>query len=359
MKRIPFLKLPSSQARGYLFHGLKTALAVSLSYFAVHAAALSSGIMAALSALVVMQMRVADTVELSGLRLLGALIGAAVGTAGILIAPDDLEGNLAALFTSTLLCTFVTRWNPRFRMTAVAAAAVILGAAGQTDRTAVAASQLMEICMGVLIALCISIFIRPVRAAEALYVSLGTQCRLAADTLDRLTTAFLDHQRHLPPEVLKPFLLAARDNQELLSKVREHESLLYYSDHAQLGHLVQGLELVTTHLNALFDALDDMHDAGVELIMTPEFRSLSDAVSATLNHITSPASEAPWPDLSLQTRACRARMNDLRAAGMLRRFSTDKLVQVLSFYQGLLHLADTVDVFADRMVHALEKTSPS
>jgi hypothetical protein len=183
---------------------------------------------------------------------------------------------------------------------------------------------------------------------------------LAAQILDQLTDAFLDHQRHLPPAVLAPFLSAARENHEMLGKVREHEALLYYKDHAQLGHLVQGLDLVATHLNALFDALgDDGCEAGVELIMEPELRDLSGSISVTLRHIAEPASETPWPDISLQERFCQTRMNELRAAGMLRRLSTDKLMQVLAFYQALLHLAQTVDVFADRMAHVLAKTPAS
>jgi uncharacterized membrane protein YccC len=145
MKRLPILRIRSAKARPYLLHGFKTALAVSLSCFAIHATGLSSGMMAALSALVVMQMRVADTVELSGLRLLGALSGAAVGAAGALLVPDTPVGNLAVLFVATLLCTFFTRWNPRFRMASVAAAAVILASAGHADRLAVAGYQLLEI----------------------------------------------------------------------------------------------------------------------------------------------------------------------------------------------------------------------
>ena len=360
MKRLPILRIPPSKARSYLLHGCKTALAVSLSFIAIHATGQSNGIMAALSALVVMQMRVADTVELSALRLLGALSGAAVGAASVLLVPDSPEGNLAALFAATLLCTFIARWNPRFRMASVAAAAVILASAGYADRLAVAGHQLLEITAGVLIALGISIFLWPVRVAEALYKSLGKQCRLAAQTLDQITTAFLDRQKHLPPSVLEPFLMAVRENHELLSKVSEHEALLFYKEHEQLGFLVQGLDAVTMHLNALFDALhDDDCEPGVELIMQQEIRDLSGAISATLNHITEPASQAPWPDLSLQERFCQTRMNELRAVRMLQRFSTSKLVQILAFYQSLLHLAGTVNVFADRMVLALEKTSTS
>jgi hypothetical protein len=298
-------------------------------------------------------------VELSALRLLGALSGAAVGAAGVLLAPDTPEGNLAVLFVATLLCTFIARWNPRFRMASVAAAAIILASAGHADRLAVAGHQLMEITAGVLIALGISIYLWPVRASEALYKSLGEQCRLAAQTLDQLTTAFLDYQKHLPPTVLKPFQMAVRENHDLLNKVREHEALLYYKEHEQLGHLVQGLDLVTMHLNAMFDAIhDDGCEVGIKLIMEQEIRDLSGTISTTLYHITEPASEAPWPDLSLQERFCQTRMNEMRASGMLRGFSTNKLVQVLAFYQSLLHLAGTVDVFADRMVHALAKTRP-
>ena len=360
MKRLPLLRISPSKARAYLLHGFKTALAVSLSYFAIDAAGLSSGMMAALSALVVMQMRVADTVELSALRLLGALSGAAVGAAGVLLLPDTSEGNLVLLFAVTLLCTFIARRDPRFRMASVAAAAVVLASVGHADRLAVAGHQLVEIAAGVLIALGVSIFLCPMRASEELYKSLGKQCRLAAQTLDHLTAAFLDSQKHLPPTVLDPFLMAIRENHELLGKVREHEALLYFAKHDQLGFLVQGLDLVTTHLSALFDALDDdACESGVKLIMEPEIRDLSGAISATLYHITEPASEAPWPDISLQERFCRTRMNELRAAGALRRFSTNKLVQILAFYQSLLHLAGTVDVFADRMVYALSKNPTS
>jgi len=358
MKRLPFFRIPSDKAHSYLRYGFKTALAVSLSYLAIQATGLSNGIIAAFSALAVIQMRIADTVELSGLRLLGALVGAAVAAAGILLVPDTLAGNFLVLFTAMLLCTFVAYWNPRLRMASVAATAVILVSAGHTDRLAVTGYQLLEITTGVLITLGISIWLWPVRSSEALYKSLGKQCRLAAETLDQLTAAFLNHQRHLPPTVLEPFLMAIRKNHDLLEKVREHESLVYYKEHNQLGFLVRGIDQVTTHLNALFDALGDAAgEPSVKLIMETEIRDLSGAISVTLRHITEPASAAPWPDISLQTRFCLTRMNELRAAGMLRRLSTDKLVQVLAFYQSILHLADTVDILADRMVRALDKPS--
>jgi uncharacterized membrane protein YccC len=316
--------------------------------------------MAALSALVVMQMRVADTVELAGVSLLGALSGAAGGAAGVLLAPDTPEGNLAILFSATLLCTFIARWNPRFRVASTAPAAVILASSGPADRLAVAGHQLLEITAGVLVSLGVSIWLWPVRTSEALYASLGKQCRLAAQTLEQLAAAFLDHQKHLPPAVLAPFLMAIRENHEMLGKVREHESLLYYKEHEQLGFLVQGIDQITTHLNALFDALGDAAcEPGVQLIMEQELQELSNAIAATLHLIAEPAAEAPWPDISLLERRCLARMNDLRAAGMLRRFSTDKLLQVLAFYQALLHLAETVDILADRMALALEKTQAS
>ena len=360
MKLLPILRIRSAKARSYLLNGFKTALAVSLSYLAIHSLGLSNGMMAALSALVVMQMRIADTMELSGLRLLGAVAGAVVGATGVLVVPDTPTGNLIVLFAATVLCTFIARWNPRFRMAAVAAAAVILASVGHADRLAVAGYQLLEITAGVLIALGVSIWLWPVRASETLYKSLGRQCRLAAQTLDQLTTAFLDYQRHLPPTVLAPFLMAVRENHEMLGKVREYESLVYYKEHNQLGFLVQGLDQVTTHLNALFDALnDDACEAGEKLIMEQEIRDLSGTISVTLHHITEPASEAPWPDVSLQGRFCLTRMNEMREAGLLRRLSTDKLVQILAFYQSLLHLAATVDVLADRMVHALAKTPSS
>jgi len=354
MKRLPVLRISPAKARSYLLSGFKTALAVSLSFFAIHLTSLSSGMIAALSALVVMQMRIADTVELSGVRLLGALVGAVVGAMGVLVVPDTLEGNLLVLFVATLLCTFIARWNPRFRMASVAAAAIILASAGHADRLAVAGYQLLEITTGVLIALGVTICLWPVRSSDVLYTSLGKQCRLAAQTLDQLTSAFLDFQRHLPPSVLEPFLMAVRENHDMLGKVREHEALVYYKDHEQLGFLVQGLDLVTTHLNALFDALDDdAYESGVKLIMEQEIQDLSGTISTTLHHIAEPASEAPWPDLGLQTRFCLTRMNELRAAGMLKPLSTDNLVQILAFYQSLLHLATTVDVLADRMMLAL------
>ena len=360
MKRFPLLRISPAKARAYLLHGFKTALAVSLSYIAIHATGLGNGMMAALSALVVMQMRVADTVELSSQRLLGALSGAAVGATGVLLVPDTPEANLAILFAATLLCTFVARWNPRFRVASVAAAAVILASSGHADRLAVAGHQLLEITTGVLVALGVSICLWPVRASEALYASLGKQCRLAAQTLEQLAAAFLDNQKHLPPTLLVPFLMAIRENHEMLGKVHEHEALLYYKEHDQLGFLVQGVDLITTHLNALFDALSDAAcEPGEQLIMEQELRDLSNAIVATLYLIAEPSSEAPWPDISVLERLCLARMNELRAAGMLRRFSTDKFLQILAFYQSLLHLAETVNILADRMALSLAKTQAS
>ena len=388
----------------HIRHGLKTGIAAVLALVVADVLHIEYGYWAVISAVIAMQMNVADAIEMCLYRFIGTVMGAVMGVIAIMLFPDTPVWNGVALFVTTGLCAFLTRWDPRYRMAAITVSIVILASAGHAGRIDVGLFRVLEIAIGVGCAFVVTVTLWPVRAAVSLRRDLASQAENCAHYMTTLVDRFLARQTHVPADLLDPLLRATPRNRERLSKVRRHESLIYFYDNQPLETLSTVVERTTDHLRVMLRSLNACDADGYDIMMAAEMRALAETVAHTLRRMAaattgvtgarpgrtavgglagmaqrfglggtnapagttgeggtsgpdgpdgaeSAPGEIPRPNRALEEAIARAdaRLRALREAGATRRFDLAMLTQFYAFYYALRQLAEDVQVLAARM----------
>ncbi|MDR3043756.1 MAG: FUSC family protein [Desulfovibrio sp.] len=379
----------------HIRHGVKTGIAAVLALVLADVLHIEYGYWAVISAVIAMQMNVADAIEMCLYRFIGTVMGAVMGVMAIMTFPDTPIWNGVALFLTTGLCAFLTRWDPRYRMAAITVSIVILASAGHAERFDVGMFRVLEIAIGVGCAFVVTVTLWPVRAAVGLRRDLASQAENCAHYLTTLVDRFLARQTHVPADLLDPLVRATPRNRERLSKVRRHESLIYFYDNQPLDTLSTVVERTTDHLRVMLRSLNACDADGYDIMMDAEMRALAETVARTLRRMAatttgvtgvrpgggmpgwlgalgarfagfvgfgpggargrgdaeSPSDQSAHADTSLEEAIARAdsRLRALREAGATKRFDLAMLTQFYAFYYALRQLAEDVQGLAARM----------
>ncbi len=323
-------------------HGIKTALATILSLFAARAMGLHFGYWAALSAVIVMQVSVADSVRVGWYRVTGTAIGAAMGVAAITAFPDTAVMNSAALFLAVGICAFMTRYNSRYRMAAITATIVIMASTGQPDRMVFGLERVAEIAIGVGVAFAVSVLVWPLKATTTLGRRLEAHFGQAADYYAMLVEAYLDRQSPLSPRLLDVYSKAVHANRALWRQARRHEGLIYRDATRDIDDRIDMLERCAQHMRSMLRSLGDVQDEeGFDVIMAAQMRETAQAVAEAMDAIAE--GETPTADrLHTALDAADARLSDLRGQGVTRRLSLARLMQFFSFFHAMRSIARDV-----------------
>lgn len=330
-------RIDPDSTKSHIRHGLKTGLATLLAYASAQALHLHYGYWAALSAVIVMQISVADSVQMCWYRLTGTAIGAIIGVVTIIIFPETTAMTYAALFLSVGFCAYMTRYNARYRMAAITSCIVVLASLGQEGRVFYSLERVLEIAIGVTCALVVSIVLWPQRAGAELKERLRGQFTRGAELYGLILDAFLQQQSGLAPDLLADFDAAVASNRGLLQKTIRHERLLFRDDTRSLGLKVDTLESCARSLRTMLQSLNDSQGQGYEIIMEPELRALSEATREAMAAI---GQGQPLEPARLEAALDNAelRLGELREQGATRRFHLHKLMQFFSFFHSLRFL---------------------
>lgn len=338
----------------HIRHGLKTGLAALLAYSLAKIVTLDYGYWAALSAVIVMQVNVADSIQMCWYRFSGTAVGAVIGTISLLIFPQTPLMTMAALFCSVAFCAYMTRYNLRYRMAAITVTVVVLASVGQDERVLFGLLRVIEIGVGVISAFLVSLFIWPMRAGTALRQRLETLFGVGGELYGTLLTAFLSLQEEVPGDILNTFscnVVAARD---LYQKVRVHEQLIYHDDMAMLSRTMHTLEKCAEHLRNMQHALNSVAGKGYEILMEKELRTLA-TVTMEAMHTVGCGQCPDAAQLTATLQQTEKVLKKLRNDGVTRRFDLQKLIQFFAFYHGIVSMAKEMLHYA----HACKQNSCS
>ncbi|MDY0227323.1 MAG: FUSC family protein [Desulfomicrobium apsheronum] len=326
---MPFIDPDSHPAM--IRHGLKTGIAAVLAYGVAHLLDLKFGYCATLSAVIVMQVYVADSVQMCLYRFSGTAVGAAIGLAAILLFPQTQPMTVLALFLSVAFCAYMTRYNARYRMAAITVCIVVLAGYDQDDRIVFGMLRVVEIGVGVAAAFVVSIALWPVRAGTALKARLMMRFGDCARHYEAIMNAFLAMQSGLAPSLLDQFQTDIREDRALFQKVLRHERRMYHEDTDLLGLKVRTLEKCHAHLQTMLQALNSEQGQGYEIIMDRELRELAAVTVESMRGIAS--GRTPSTDLLAKAlNESETRLHELRKDGATRRFHLQKLLQFFAFY---------------------------
>ncbi|GHV50415.1 FUSC family protein [Deltaproteobacteria bacterium] len=325
-------------------HGLKTGFAVILAYIITQLFDLRMWQWAVVSAVVAMQMTVADAIQNSGYRITGTAIGAGLGMGILLILPSGHIWFAIALFTGAAICASLSQYSMRYTMAAMTVVIVLLAGSDEANKIAVGLGRMLEIAIGVASALLVSIVLWPIRLVDKLRHDLASQYVLCSIHLNSLVSAFLDRQKTMDYHMLESLADDAWQNHELYLHVRKHESFVYQYDQDSLKIQVRTLDRAISHLKPMLEALNDYEEPeGFDVVMAPELRRFSDAVMATLRHLGSGTPAAPVPDLvrtlTEMVDITEKRLDSLRMEGVTNRLNIHQLIQFYAFFHALRGLA--------------------
>jgi uncharacterized membrane protein YccC len=327
-----------NSTKSHIRHGIKTGLASVLAYIAAEMCQLPFGYWAALSAVIVMQMSVADSIRMCWYRFSGTAVGALIAAIAILICPDNQPMTLLVLFLSIAFCAYMTRYNARYRMAAITTSIVFLASMGQPDRLIFGMERVLEIALGVTCAFIVSVTLWPQRASTALTLRLQNQFATMAGLYGELIDAFLHRQSMLVPDLLDKLEADVVANRSLYQGVLHHERLLYRDDTHALGLQLGTLETCLPHLRAMLNSLNDPQEQGYDILMEVELRALTKAIQQALTAIGQGDTPEEEP-LAQALNIAHARLSDLRGQGVTKRFSLQMLMKFFSFYHSQRFMA--------------------
>lgn len=340
----PFNRLDYSP--DHLRHGLKTGLAAVLAYTVVHGFHLEYGFWGVLSAVIVMQINVADSLWMCWNRLTGTVMGAAIGILTLLALPGPGWPMALGLFLSVGFCAYMTRYNPRFLMAAITVVIIVVAGSEEERRVLFALHRILEIGIGVGSAFLVTVLIWPRRAGSTLRELLRDRFAEAARSYGILVEAFLSKQTTAAPDLLTNVDAMSRQARELLSKALRHERLVSSEDLDTLSRRLTALENCVEQMRTMLRVLNDFdEEEGYDIIMAAQVRNLARATSDVMVAIGE-GREVALDDLWSAVKSFDARLEELRAAGATKRFNLGKLLQVFSFLNAM-----------DSMAKGLLKTS--
>lgn len=317
--------------KSHIIHGFKTGIAAILAFIAADLCSLKFGYWAALSAVIVMQVNVADSIKMCWYRFSGTAIGAFIGVLCILVFPQTPYMTILSLFLSVAFCAYMTRYNNRFKMAAITTTIVTLASLGEPNRVEFGLFRVLEIGIGVASAFVTSIVVWPMRASEALKTDLFNQFEECAANYETLMDSFLDKQSCLIPSALEAFNSRMAKNREIFAKVIRLERFIYVEDTQLLGMKVEILEKCASHLRAMLHALNHVHGEGYHIIMEEELRQLAKVTAQAMRDIGSKRvpNEQSLHDALV---ASQKKLEALRNEGATRRFYLQKMIQFFAFY---------------------------
>jgi len=322
-------------------HGLKTAVASVFSYAITAFFNLEYGYWAVFSTVIVMQVYVADSINMCMYRLSGTIIGAALGVLGLLIFPPTFFWTGISIFLFIGICSFMTHYNKRYRMAAITVAIVIMTGLFAPDKIIFGLDRVVEIGIGIFCAFTVSVLVLPVRRVDQLKTNLISQAETCAEKYDTLLKAFLSGQKRVDDDLLKDLSAKVWQNHELYENIKRHEALIYHRKfNTHLAAAVATMDRTIEHLRTMLRILNKTEDKAYDIIMEDELVTLAEkSREALLKFVKNDGSYHP-EELEQAAAKAEEKLATLRSRGVTIRFDLQKLIQVYSFYHSMHYLAE-------------------
>jgi uncharacterized membrane protein YccC len=318
-----------------LIHAAKTALAAALCWWLALRLGLHDGYWASISAIIVLQSNVGATVNASRDRLLGTVIGAALGFAFSLFGPLLLSYVLA-LLVAIVLCGLLGLRNSS-RLAGVTISIVMLVRHGG-PHFPLAASRVGEVALGIVIALAVGTLVFPDRARLGLRDGLTQEFLLLGALFEAILEGFRGAPSKNVPKLREDVQSLLSANGQLLEASRNEPSggPGWREGLAMLSQFGSSLRDV---LLALELSVKDSHEDAFAQKLEPDLGKLAADIHSGFNHVAGCIHkwrfDAETKGFSLEDdiAALEARMDAVRHTGIA--FAQ---AEILRAYAVQLHL---------------------
>ncbi len=330
----PRAGLFSWERKRLLIHAAKTALAAALCWWLALRFGLHEGYWSAISSIIVLQSNFGATITASRDRILGTLIGAIVGFAFSFfwILPWNF---ILAVFVAIVICGLLG-FRSSSRLAGVTIAIVMLVQSG--SHKALAFDRVLQVMLGILVALAVATLVFPDRARLALRDGLAQEFLVLGSFFEAILRGFQG----------KPDPNLANLRQDALAALRINGQLLEASRNEPSGGpgWREGLSMLTQFGRSIFDSLvalelavqDSTEDAYAQQL-EPALGDLATDIHAGFQYVAGCIHHwrfhVPPPNLHLEDDIARLeqRMSAVRPKGIA--FSQG---EILRAYAVQLHL---------------------
>ncbi len=327
----------------HVLHGVKTALAAVMAYGLTLWLQLDFGYWAVITAVIVMQIYVADSVELCLYRLSGTTAGALLGIGVLHLIPPAPFAVASALFVTIGVCSFLTRYRTQFRMAAITVAIVVLTGLHAESSLAFGLFRILEIFVGILCAFVVSVLVFPKRRVDVLRSNLISQAETCGSLCLILANAFTHRQRNVSDTLVEELSRETWGNHSLFQKIRQNEALIYYRMFDKgFKAKIKLMNRCVYHLHNMVRTLNALPGNGFEIILSQELSALARAAANTLRAVVADAPDTGADGLAACIQALDNGLINIRRDGRIRRFDSKRLVQIFSFYSSLVYFSQDV-----------------
>jgi uncharacterized membrane protein YccC len=323
------------ERRRLLIHAAKTALAAALCWWIAMFFGLHDGYWGAISAIIVLQSNFGATISASRDRILGTLIGALLGFSFTQFGTLPWNYILAVL-AAVILCGLLGLRNSS-RLAGVTITIVMLVQRGGSHWT-IALDRVMEVFLGILVAVVISTLVFPDRARLRLRDGLAQEFLVLGSFFEGILEGFRGAPAENLPTLRDHALSLLGNNNRLLEAARNEPS-------GGPGWR-EGLGMLAQFGRSLFDALvalefsvKDSHEDGYAQQLEPALGRLAVDIRTGFHHVAECIHEwqfhIPPPGMNLEEDIAQleARMAEVRHTGF--QFTQ---AEILRAYAVQLHL---------------------
>ena len=322
------------ERRRLLIHAAKTALAAALCWWIAMLVGLPDGYWGAISAIIVLQSNFGATISASRDRIFGTLIGTVLGFSFTLVGALPWNYILAVL-AAVIVCGLLGLRGSS-RLAGVTITIVMLVQTG--SHWTLALDRVMEVFLGILVAVAISTLVFPDRARLRLRDGLAKEFLVLGTFFEAILEGFRGYPAENLPVLREDLLTLLRTNNQLLEAARNEPS-------GGPGWR-EGLGMLSQFGRSLFDALialefavKDSHEDRYAQQLEPALGRLAIDIRTGFHYVAGCIHgwrfHIPPPGLHLEEDIAQleARMAEVRPTGFL--FTQG---EILRAYAVQLHL---------------------
>lgn len=322
------------ERRRLLILAAKTTLAAALSWWLATLFGVRDGYWGSISAIIVLQSNVGATVTASRDRIIGTLIGAALGFAFSPPRPLVL-GYLLAMLLATVFCGLMGLRNSS-RLAGVTITIVML-VHREGSAWGLALDRVIEVLLGIVVALAVTTLVFPDRARIRLRDGLAQEFLLLGAFFETILQGFRGVRAANLQKLRDDAQAMRQGNDQLLDASRNEPSSAGWPE---------GLNMLSQFGRSLFEALialeiavRDSHEDAYAQRLEPELGKLAADIHSGFNHVANSIHkwlfDTPPQGYSLEQDVAdlEARMDSVRGTGL--GFSQ---AEILRAYAVQLHL---------------------
>ncbi|MBG0777700.1 MAG: FUSC family protein [Desulfovibrionaceae bacterium] len=333
--------------RAHLMHSLRTAIAAGATLAIAPLLGMEHGYWAAISAVIVMQARLGGSVMAGWARVAGTGVGAVVGVLCVQFMGTGLASFMIGTFAAVTVCQAVPWLRQSMRIGAVTVAIVMLAHLPGTTPLIMGIERFFEIVLGIVVALLVSFFVFPARAARDAAQGLADELALDAALLETVYSGASEPEYParlvsiLKGDVIKARLL----NRRLIGEARREPS---GGQVETLGRLLDLSVATYENILSMAQAARVLDPSGYRTHMAAPMDVLVEVVCQHLEHLAIRARsmalrKGPEPLAPPPLEPCIERVQEalqrLRNERMSSRYPLDEIINFFTFVHGLLEIA--------------------